>query len=231
MKGTVLGFDPAADAGAISGFDGRRYEFATADWHARSRPRSGDTVDFVLDGERATRIYLVAPEYIEPCFGAFYFSPTGRISRSQYWLQAILPMWGIFAVGWIVIWATATAGGHAAAGLLGILLMIYTLAIIWPLIAAHVKRIHDRNKSGSWILIPLVPAAVNVVIWLIALPAAATSAIGGGVPIFAGILIGASLYSVVLCIVQFAISVWFFIEFGCLRGTIGSNRFGPDPVR
>jgi uncharacterized membrane protein YhaH (DUF805 family) len=27
------------------------------------------------------------------------------------------------------------------------------------------------------------------------------------------------------------VGVWFFIEFGCLRGTIGANRYGPDPVR
>jgi uncharacterized membrane protein YhaH (DUF805 family) len=25
-------------------------------------------------------------------------------------------------------------------------------------------------------------------------------------------------------------AIWLFVELGCLRGTIGSNRFGPDPV-
>lgn len=24
--------------------------------------------------------------------------------------------------------------------------------------------------------------------------------------------------------------IWWLIEFGCLRGTIGPNRFGPDPI-
>jgi uncharacterized membrane protein YhaH (DUF805 family) len=30
--------------------------------------------------------------------------------------------------------------------------------------------------------------------------------------------------------VTLAISVWFFIEFGCMRGTIEPNKYGPDPV-
>ena len=32
-------------------------------------------------------------------------------------------------------------------------------------------------------------------------------------------------------LVTLGISIWFFIEFGCMRGTVGENRFGPDPVR
>lgn len=24
--------------------------------------------------------------------------------------------------------------------------------------------------------------------------------------------------------------IWWIIEFGCLRGTVGPNRFGPDPI-
>jgi uncharacterized membrane protein YhaH (DUF805 family) len=28
----------------------------------------------------------------------------------------------------------------------------------------------------------------------------------------------------------FAITVWAFVELGCLRGTVGPNRYGPDPL-
>jgi uncharacterized membrane protein YhaH (DUF805 family) len=28
----------------------------------------------------------------------------------------------------------------------------------------------------------------------------------------------------------FAVLVWAFVELGCLRGTLGPNRFGPDPL-
>src|SRR4051812_49846219 len=34
----------------------------------------------------------------------------------------------------------------------------------------------------------------------------------------------------VLHLVAFAITVWAFVELGCLRGTVGPNRYGPDPL-
>ena len=41
--------------------------------------------------------------------------------------------------------------------------------------------------------------------------------------------IGAMLdYVVVLA--GFALTIWGFVEIGCLRGTAGSNTYGPDPL-
>jgi uncharacterized membrane protein YhaH (DUF805 family) len=34
----------------------------------------------------------------------------------------------------------------------------------------------------------------------------------------------------VLWVIVAGVAIWFFIEFGCMRGTIGPNRFGADPV-
>ena len=34
----------------------------------------------------------------------------------------------------------------------------------------------------------------------------------------------------VLGLAAFAIGVWAFVELGCLRGTIGANQYGPDPL-
>jgi uncharacterized membrane protein YhaH (DUF805 family) len=34
----------------------------------------------------------------------------------------------------------------------------------------------------------------------------------------------------VLHLVAFAITVWAFVELGCLRGTVGPNQYGPDPL-
>jgi uncharacterized membrane protein YhaH (DUF805 family) len=31
-------------------------------------------------------------------------------------------------------------------------------------------------------------------------------------------------------LITVAITIWFFIEFGCMRGTVGPNKYGPDPV-
>lgn len=216
MKGNVIGFDADTNTGAISGHDGHRYEFATLDWHSRQQPRHGDLVDFAPEGHEAKQIYLVEPEYAAPSFGAFYFSARGRISRSQYWLKFFLP---VFIIG-IILRAIAVGGGGRG---LEILPGIFQLVVIWPGIAVLIKRIHDRNKSGAlvWALYgPMIPAILLVII-----------AVGVAVSGDRGAAAGLFAVSGVLWIVAGLVGIWFFIEFGCLRGTIGANRFGPDPVR
>jgi uncharacterized membrane protein YhaH (DUF805 family) len=223
MKGNVIGFDAETNTGAISGHDGHRYEFATADWHSHHRqPQHGDLVDFAPEGHEARQIYLIEPEYIAPTFGQFYFSARGRISRSQYWLRLVVPVFVIFfAIGFIKGFARAV-GDSSTATIFQTLSGVLSLVMLWPEIVVLIKRIHDRDKSGAlvWALYgPMIPA----MLFLIA--AAAAAAAGGR-----GAAIGLSIMSGVLWIVTGLVGIWFFIEFGCMRGTIGANRYGPDPV-
>ncbi len=44
---------------------------------------------------------------------------------------------------------------------------IINLLIIWPFLAISVKRLHDLDKSGWWILINLVPVIGSAIFWLI----------------------------------------------------------------
>jgi uncharacterized membrane protein YhaH (DUF805 family) len=78
-----------------------------------------------------------------------YFQLSGRIPRSTYWL-ATFPLFVILIVA-------QRYGAHHWSGLL-------ELVIIWPTIAIVTKRWHDRNKSGWWSLIILVPVIGSV--WL-----------------------------------------------------------------
>jgi len=52
-------------------------------------------------------------------------------------------------------------------------------------LAVYTKRWHDRNKSGWWSLILLIP------------------------------IVG---------------PIWMLVELGFLRGTEGTNNYGPDPI-
>jgi uncharacterized membrane protein YhaH (DUF805 family) len=181
MKGDVIGFDPDTNTGAISGHDGQRYDFVTLEWHGQNPPRQGDTVDFQASGNRATQIYLVESEYVQPTLAQFLFSPYGRISRSQYWLKWIVPYLVIYVVLWLLVLATQSSG---AGILFSVILLIFALGAIWPGIAIIVKRVHDRDWPWPFILLLAVPI----------------------------------------------VSLWPAIEIMFLRGTIGPNRFGPDPV-
>lgn len=86
-----------------------------------------------------------------------FFSFHGRISRRQYWLWGVLALLG-FALLAFALLGIARVKPHKAE-------LIVNLLLLWPALAVSVKRWHDRNKSGWWVLVNLVP----VVGWLWAL--------------------------------------------------------------
>lgn len=57
MRGEILGFDRDSHTGAISGHDGRRYEFVRLEWRGPGEPSRGEAVDFVPDDPRAIQVY------------------------------------------------------------------------------------------------------------------------------------------------------------------------------
>jgi len=210
MRGNVIGFDVDTNTGSISGHDGKRYEFATVDWHERRTPARGNLVDFAPDGQRATQIYLLEPEYLPPTFGQFLFSARGRISRSQFWLKWVLPVLAITVVLLIVLIAAVLTGNLATAAFLSVILMVCFPITLWPNIAVLIKRIHDRDKSGWLMVVYYVP---GILYYIISFTAEQQSP--------------AAMF---LSLITLVVGIWFFVEFGCMRGTIGANRYGPDPV-
>lgn len=217
MKGSIIGFDPDTNTGAISGYDGKRYDFAAVDWHGATRPKHGDIVDFLPDEQHAAQIYLLEPEYVRPGFWQFYFSPNGRASRSEYWLRYFVPVMLIDIVLNAISGFGAAVDSMALSAGFAFLYYIFSLATLWPGIAVLVKRIHDRDKSGWYVLLPYALLLLGGIGLIAGAVADSTGAVIAVIVIWALLLIG--------------VMVWFFVEFGCLRGTIGANRFGPDPVR
>ena len=76
------------------------------------------------------------------------FSFEGRINRQTYWIIAV-----IFFIIYAVLAALMQSKNNGVIALAGI---VY-LALIVPSLATGVKRWHDRDKSGWWVLIALVP--------------------------------------------------------------------------
>jgi hypothetical protein len=59
VKGKILGYDQDSNEGAIIGTDGNRYSFSKEEWKGQGPPTPETTVDFIADGEAATKIYPV----------------------------------------------------------------------------------------------------------------------------------------------------------------------------
>jgi uncharacterized membrane protein YhaH (DUF805 family) len=146
---------------------------------------------------------------------ALLFRFNGRINRGKYWLAVLI---------YIAVWTTFIAvsliwlGGLNIENLLsfaGAALLIWLVGLVlliletWSSLAVGVKRLHDRNKSGWWILLFwLGPGILGG--WQTATPD-----LGGGL---------------ILSLAAAAIAIWAFVELGCLRGTPGPNQYGPDPL-
>jgi uncharacterized membrane protein YhaH (DUF805 family) len=114
----------------------------------------------------------------------------GRINRAKFWAGVIV-LW-ILAILLNLLIATVfgmtydpTQPFPRMGPLAWIAWLVAALVITYATLAVAAKRWHDRDKSGWWSLIGLVPI------------------VGG---------------------------VWIIVECGCLPGTEGPNRYGPDPL-
>jgi uncharacterized membrane protein YhaH (DUF805 family) len=90
------------------------------------------------------------------------FGVHGRVNRAKFWLVAL----GIFVLEVIIF---AVVGGTTAMStdpqqamanigpVAGVVLFVFGVVALWISIAVAIKRYHDRNKSGWWVLIVFVP--------------------------------------------------------------------------
>ena len=82
-----------------------------------------------------------------------FLSFQGRIPRKVYWLYGVLGLMIGTMVAFGAVYLLSTILGE---WILVLMLPIY-IVVIWASLAIGVKRWHDRDKSGWWMLIGLVP--------------------------------------------------------------------------
>src|SRR5215467_8785564 len=103
----------------------------------------------------------------------------GRAARSEYWYWALF----IVLLSIVAFLIDMTVFGFNTTGVNPISAIV-ALATLLPNLAVSIRRLHDIDRTGWWVLLAFIP------------------------------LIG---YIVLL--------VW-----ACMRGTVGANRFGSDPL-
>ena len=94
-----------------------------------------------------------------------YATFTGRARRSEYWWWVLFMVLGSLVFG---ILDGALFGrsmmGHMNGN--GPLSSVFTLLMLLPGIAVGVRRLHDTDRSGWWLLLALVPLIGTIVlIW------------------------------------------------------------------
>ena len=107
-----------------------------------------------------------------------YVEFSGRARRKEYWMFVLINV----IISFILSILDRIIGTQSATGF-GLLSGIYSLAVLLPSLGVMVRRLHDTNRSGWWILLGLIPLV-------------------GGITL---------------------------IVFTALEGTLGDNKYGPDP--
>jgi uncharacterized membrane protein YhaH (DUF805 family) len=147
----------------------------------------------------------------------FFFGFEGRIARAKCWRAMALNFFCLLIFMLLVPLNLGNSFRDAdpkwAAGLV-MALLVGTMgpAIItgtWCFAAIAIKRLHDRNKSGWWMVLFFIGPPLLDKLWdWLDNPTA----------------------GFVVSLIGFVLSVWSFVEIFCLRGTRGPNRFGSDPL-
>lgn len=150
------------------------------------------------------------------------FSFKGRIQRLYWWV-------GSLVVGVVTGMASSTIEFVARSygldvdadnqfeptGALGLLLAAIGLLNVWINYALSAKRLHDRNRSGWWLVAPTVTllTAILLAFVMFAQPEGQREPWNSA--------------AVSLTLATAALGLWLFLEIGFLRGTSGPNRYGP----
>lgn len=92
----------------------------------------------------------VPPLQVEPMSPwQLFFSTRGRISRRTFWGYGCFALLGLAVVGMALLNIAGVSAERAE--------NLVNLLLAWPAIALSAKRWHDRNHSGWWVLVNLVP--------------------------------------------------------------------------
>lgn len=133
-----------------------------------------------------------------------YADFTGRARRKEYWSFVLL---------YVVVFAVASlvdrfAGLRGMIGPYGPLTALVLLALVVPAIAVGIRRLHDTDRSGWWLLAAYGPLILSTLLPL------------------AGVV--QPTLALILLVIAGAGSI-LLIVFLVLEGTKGPNRYGPDP--
>ncbi|WP_424944721.1 DUF805 domain-containing protein [Aliiroseovarius crassostreae] len=109
---------------------------------------------------------------VKTCFSK-YVTFQGRAARSEFWWFALF-VWGgqlILSVVDSTVFGTVTTSenGFSAQTNMPVLSGLFSLVVFLPSISVVVRRLHDKDRTGWWYWIALVPllGALLLLFWFV----------------------------------------------------------------
>jgi uncharacterized membrane protein YhaH (DUF805 family) len=149
---------------------------------------------------------------------SLYTTTEGRIGRQQWWIGAI-------ALGVVYIVVGVIAGMVINnMQVLGWVSLILFVIFAYPLYALYLKRRHDRDNNGLDATIFLAVIGVSLLLQALGISYSPQELPNVGtvmMPNQIGMIIGA---------ITLIYAIYMLVVMGFLRGTVGPNQYGPDPL-
>ncbi len=78
-----------------------------------------------------------------------YVAFSGRASRREFWMFTLIN----FVIGFVLSFITGIIDPKGGLSIVGTL---FQLAVLLPSIAVGVRRMHDTDRPGWWIIVPIL---------------------------------------------------------------------------
>lgn len=151
-------------------------------------------------------------------FATLLTSFEGRTPRKGFWIGLIC----IIVAALVLMFVLSAILPQSIASIIGMLILLY------PACALYAKRLHDRNKAITpWLWIFMGPgilysiaSALGIGFTEITMPGQTEPAMMPSGPI-----------GYILMLATVVVGLWALVEMGFLKGTQGTNDFGPDPLQ
>ena len=179
----------------------------------------------------------------------YLFGFKGRINCAKLWLALAIQLCWAFSQAFLVVVLDAILTGSTELSNSGLAYMfellgsrahsplspdrlpamvldaIMTLVTWWVFLATSIKRLHDRNKNGWWLLPYGAAPFLHLYTFRWSLGWTIAPTISNGTMSFAWLSV--SLVSLLV----YVLALSGFVDMYWMSGTDGPNRFGPDPLR
>ncbi|WBU65072.1 DUF805 domain-containing protein [Paracoccus aerodenitrificans] len=148
-----------------------------------------------------------------------YIRFSGRARRSEYWwwvlaTTILAALVGMIEAGLGMLPADASFGEGPLSAVAG-------LVVLLPSLTVTVRRLHDTDRSGWWLLAPLIPVVAVILLVQVAAISGAASA-PPSLTLVVAILYAGIALSLILSLI---ILIW-----TVRKSQPGTNRFGPSPL-
>jgi uncharacterized membrane protein YhaH (DUF805 family) len=154
-------------------------------------------------------------------WGNLLFGFSGRINRAKWWLSIL-----IYIIVGVVAAIIAAVVGETVGNLVSLAAVIPQ---IWIALAAGAKRLHDLNRTAAWLVLFVLGPVVLIILFFVIAGMDVVFALATG-DLDAATLARVGAIGAILGLLWLILAIWALIWFGCLRGTVGPNQYGPDPL-